>query len=89
MLKSFADFGHPAGSLKGIIAAAYSLGAILSLPLVPIVNDRWGRRGSIFAGSIVMIIGAIIQGLSTHGTPHPSSLLPFLFTDISGSLELR
>ncbi|KAK3400449.1 general substrate transporter [Sordaria brevicollis] len=59
-------FDTPTGSLKGIIAAAYSLGAILSLPLVPIVNDRLGRRWSIALGSIVMIIGAIIQGFSQH-----------------------
>jgi MFS family permease len=68
LLTTLSDFGHPQGSLKGIISAAYSLGAILSLPLVPIVNDRWGRRGSIFAGSVVMVIGAIIQGLSQNGT---------------------
>ncbi|KAI1843544.1 hypothetical protein JX266_010177 [Neoarthrinium moseri] len=61
-----AFFGHPTGSLKGIISAAYSLGAILSLPLVPIVNDRLGRRWSIFLGSWVMVIGAIIQGFSVN-----------------------
>ncbi|KAI4595257.1 hypothetical protein KJ359_006931 [Pestalotiopsis sp. 9143b] len=55
-------FGDP----KGIISAAYSLGAILSLPLVPIVNDRLGRRWSILIGSVVMVIGAIIQGFSVN-----------------------
>jgi MFS family permease len=50
-----------------MIAAAYSLGAILSLPLVPIINDRLGRRWSIFLGSGVMVIGALIQGFSVHG----------------------
>ena len=59
-------FNHPQGSLKGIIAAAYSLGAILSLPFIPMVDHMVGRRGSIMAGSIVMIIGSIIQGLSTN-----------------------
>lgn len=61
-----AYFGNPQGSLKGIIAAAYSLGAILSLPLIPIVNDKVGRRWSIFGGSVIMVIGAIIQGFSQH-----------------------
>lgn len=60
-------FNDPQGSLKGIIAAAYSLGAILSLPLIPHVNDRFGRRWSIFGGSVIMVIGALIQGFSTHG----------------------
>lgn len=59
-------FGNPEGSLKGIIAAAYSLGAILSLPFIPIVNDKFGRRWSIVGGSCIMILGALIQGFSQH-----------------------
>ncbi|KAF2738972.1 general substrate transporter [Polyplosphaeria fusca] len=59
-------FNNPQGSLKGIISAAYSLGAILSLPFIPMVNDAWGRRGSIMAGSWVMVLGAIIQGCSVN-----------------------
>lgn len=61
------DFGNPQGSLKGIIGAAYSLGAILSLPFIPFVNDRFGRRGSIFGGSVIMIVGAVIQGCAQNG----------------------
>ncbi len=64
---SLLDFDNPEGSLKGIIAAAYSLGAILSLPFIPIINDKFGRRWSIFGGSLVMVIGALIQGFSQHG----------------------
>ncbi|KAK2010832.1 general substrate transporter [Colletotrichum eremochloae] len=59
-------FGNPQGSLKGIIAAAYSLGAVLSLPFIPIVNDKFGRRWSILGGSSIMVVGALIQGLSQH-----------------------
>lgn len=58
--------GQPQGALKGIIAAAYSLGAILSLPFIPMINDRFGRRWSIFGGSLVMICGALIQGFAQH-----------------------
>lgn len=61
-----AYFGNPQGAIKGIIAAAYSLGAILSLPFIGVVNDRFGRRWSIFGGSIIMVIGALIQGFSVH-----------------------
>ncbi len=67
LTQPFPDFENPQGSLKGIIAAAYSLGAILSLPLVPIINNRFGRRWSIFGGSCVMLAGALIQGFSVHG----------------------
>jgi sugar porter (SP) family MFS transporter len=59
-------FDNPEGALKGIIAAAYSLGAILSLPMIPYVNDRFGRRWSIFGGSLIMVIGALIQGFAQH-----------------------
>ncbi|RDL35992.1 Lactose permease-like protein [Venustampulla echinocandica] len=58
--------GKFSGELKGIIAAAYSLGAILSLPLIGMVNDRFGRRWSIFGGSAIMAAGAIIQGFSVN-----------------------
>jgi hypothetical protein len=44
-------FGHPTGALQGIIGSMYSLGAICSLPFVPIINDRFGRRWAIFIGS--------------------------------------
>lgn len=74
------DFGNPQGSLKGIISAAYSLGAILSLPFIPYVNDKFGRRGSIFGGSLVMILGAIIQGCSVNGRHYTSFVLNFSFS---------
>lgn len=61
------DFGNPQGSLKGIIAAAYPLGAILSLPLIPIINDRLGRRWSIFIGSFIMVIASFVQGFANSG----------------------
>ncbi|KAF2788959.1 MFS general substrate transporter [Melanomma pulvis-pyrius CBS 109.77] len=51
------DYGNPQGFLKGIISAVYSLDAILSLPFIPYVNDKLGRRGSIFGGSLVIILG--------------------------------
>ncbi|RYP69202.1 hypothetical protein DL770_008300 [Monosporascus sp. CRB-9-2] len=59
-------FGNPQGGLKGIIAAVYSLGAICSLPFIGIVNDKFGRRVSIFGGSCIMVAGALIQGFSVH-----------------------
>ncbi|KAJ5698854.1 MFS sugar transporter [Penicillium macrosclerotiorum] len=70
-------FGHPTGdivgdrpeyaieaNLKGFLGAAYSLGAILSLPFVPYLNQRFGRRWTIMFGSCVSLVGAIIQGFS-------------------------
>ncbi|KAH7102201.1 major facilitator superfamily domain-containing protein [Auriculariales sp. MPI-PUGE-AT-0066] len=62
-------FHNPAGEWKGFISASYALGAMLSLPLVPIVNERFGRRWSIFLGSWVMVIGDIIQ-MTAKNTAH-------------------
>jgi MFS family permease len=56
-----------AADLKGIISASYSLGAILALPFVPTFSQRYGRRWSIFFGSAVSVVGAIIQGLARNG----------------------
>ncbi|KAL4784186.1 general substrate transporter [Aspergillus varians] len=71
-------FGDPTGDLtddglpeyairseiKGFLAAAYSLGAILALPFVPWVNQKVGRRWTIMFGSCVSLLGAILQGFS-------------------------
>ncbi|CAO2647544.1 Nn.00g084660.m01.CDS01 [Neocucurbitaria sp. VM-36] len=61
-----AYFNHPRGALLGIISAAYNLGAICSLPIVPYVNDKFGRRWSIFIGSWIMVVGSLIQALSVN-----------------------
>ena len=54
-------------NLRGFLGASYSLGAILSLPFVPFVNRKLGRRGAIMFGSIISIIGAIMQGFANGG----------------------
>jgi MFS family permease len=57
-------FNYPKGGQLGLLVACYNLGAITSIPFVAIVSDRFGRRLSIVFGSIIMVIGAIMQGLS-------------------------
>ncbi|KAF2649201.1 hexose transporter-like protein [Lophiostoma macrostomum CBS 122681] len=57
-------FHEPKGALKGIISAAYNLGAICALPFVPMLNDNYGRRWAIFFGSWVMVFGALLQCFS-------------------------
>lgn len=55
------QFGNPTGALLGITSAAYALGAIGSTPFSAMVSDRYGRRWSIFIGSIIMLAGVVIQ----------------------------
>ncbi|KAI0751147.1 hexose transporter [Daedaleopsis nitida] len=57
-------FNHPRSTILGLLSALYSLGSICSLPFVPFVTDRFGRRMAILFGSIIMIIGAVLQTTS-------------------------
>ncbi|KAJ2979206.1 hypothetical protein NUW58_g7263 [Xylaria curta] len=59
-------FGHPQGGYKGILASALPLGAVIGLPLIPFINDNLGRRWCVMIGSIIMIIGSLIQGFSIN-----------------------
>lgn len=61
-----AYFGFPRGSKLGILSASYSLGAIVGLPLIPFISNKFGRRWTIIFGSVIMIIGAILQGCSQN-----------------------
>ena len=54
-------FGNPRSAQLGLMSAIMSLGSICSTPVAPWVADRFGRRWGITVGSIIMIIGAIIQ----------------------------
>ncbi|KAF2462830.1 general substrate transporter [Lindgomyces ingoldianus] len=59
-------FNHPTGSRLGLYNAMYSLGALLAVPFVPFVSDRLGRRRTILFASVIMIMGAAIQGGSQN-----------------------
>ena len=61
------DFGHPTGAYNGILASALPLGSVIGLPLIPLVNDTFGRRWCIMFGSCIMIIGTFIQGFAISG----------------------
>jgi len=61
-----ADYHHPRSTLLGLVSAMYSLGAIVALPFVPCVVDKFGRRRSILIGSIPMVIGGVLQGAALN-----------------------
>lgn len=54
-------FGNPRGASLGLMSAIMSLGSICSTPIAPWVADRFGRRWGITVGSLIMILGAILQ----------------------------
>lgn len=73
-------FGKPRGSKLGILGAIYSLGAIVVLPFVPYVNDRFGRRWCILFGSFIMIFGAALQAAAQNCEyPHLRDIIKFSY----------
>ncbi|CAJ0543771.1 Ff.00g039180.m01.CDS01 [Fusarium sp. VM40] len=59
-------FGNPRGAKLGLMSAIMALGSICSTPFAPLVADRYGRRWGITLGSVVMIIGSVIQAMSIN-----------------------
>ncbi|KIX00192.1 uncharacterized protein Z518_10330 [Rhinocladiella mackenziei CBS 650.93] len=54
-------FNNPNGALLGVMTAAFSIGAVMAVPLVPYVNDRFGRKACVVTGSSIITVGAILQ----------------------------
>ena len=54
-------FGHPQGATLGLLAACQSIGALGSIPMAPLVNDRFGRKRTVMLGGALMLTGAALQ----------------------------
>lgn len=52
--------------LLGFVSSCYQLGSIIGVPIAPWFNQRFGRRWAIMAGSLIMMVGAIIQGFAQN-----------------------
>ncbi|KAL2141841.1 hypothetical protein VTI28DRAFT_1877 [Corynascus sepedonium] len=60
--KTWKDFfGDPKGSQLGLLGALYQIGSLVSIPLVPILADRIGRKIPIAIGCVIMVVGAVLQ----------------------------
>ncbi|KAF2712899.1 hexose transporter-like protein [Pleomassaria siparia CBS 279.74] len=59
-------FDYPKGGKLGLLVACYNLGALTSIPFISLLSDHVGRRWSIIVGSVIMMIGAVLQGLSIN-----------------------
>ncbi|KAL2131657.1 hypothetical protein VTI74DRAFT_4753 [Chaetomium olivicolor] len=55
-------FDHPEGSMLGLLGALYQIGSLVSMPLVPLLADNFGRKLPIAIGCVIMIVGAVLQG---------------------------
>ncbi|KAL2015321.1 hypothetical protein VTK56DRAFT_5803 [Thermocarpiscus australiensis] len=52
--------------LLGFINSCYQLGSIFAVPVAPWFAQRYGRRWSIMLGSLIMVVGALLQGFAQH-----------------------
>lgn len=59
-------FDDPTGSRLGLLVALYQIGAVCSIPIVPFIADRWGRKPSIALGFIIMAMGAALQAAAPN-----------------------
>ncbi|KAI9574380.1 hypothetical protein HD554DRAFT_2165878 [Boletus coccyginus] len=61
-------YHHPHSALLGLISAMYPLGSIFALPFVPSIVDKFGRRYAMLVGSIITMIGGVLQGAALNLT---------------------
>jgi MFS family permease len=57
--------GENKGIWAGLISSMYQIGGVSALPFVGPCIDQWGRRVGMFVGSILIIVGTIVQGLTS------------------------
>jgi len=57
---------NPSDVLLGRLSAMYSIGSIVSLLVVPILSDNFGRRLPIICGCIIMVLAAAVQTASIN-----------------------
>ncbi|KAJ7682444.1 general substrate transporter [Mycena polygramma] len=53
------DAGGGVGSTTAIIFGIYSIGSIVAVPVAGPITDRLGRRGGMFIGALIIIIGSV------------------------------
>jgi sugar porter (SP) family MFS transporter len=52
--------------MLGFVNSCYQLGSIFAVPFAPWFAQKYGRRWSIMLGSLIMVVGALIQGFAQH-----------------------
>jgi sugar porter (SP) family MFS transporter len=53
-----------APNMLGFVSSVYQLGSLFGVPFAPWFSQRFGRRWSIMGGSLIMIVGALLQGFA-------------------------
>ena len=58
-------FNYPKGGKIGILNAIMSIGSLSAIPFVPYCADGLGRRMAVLTGCIIMMVGVVLQSVST------------------------
>jgi sugar porter (SP) family MFS transporter len=53
------------GFSDGLVSAMYQIGGVTALPFVGPACDTWGRKFGMFIGSLLVVVGTIVQGTGT------------------------
>ncbi|KAM0433421.1 hypothetical protein ACHAPT_004299 [Fusarium lateritium] len=54
-------YDNPTGATLGVISAALAIGTAAGVPIMPYLNDHFGRKFCVISGSVVVAIGVVIQ----------------------------
>ncbi|EXK28464.1 hypothetical protein FOMG_14940 [Fusarium oxysporum f. sp. melonis 26406] len=57
----------PRGTLLGLMVNMQVVGGAICLPIALYAADKFGRQYRIFRGSIIIILGALLQGCAQKG----------------------
>ncbi|KZO96105.1 MFS sugar transporter-like protein [Calocera viscosa TUFC12733] len=60
------SFGNPTGAQLGLLNAIFNAGGTCGVPFGPFLSDWAGRRWGIFVGSVIIIVGTILQAASQN-----------------------
>lgn len=55
------SFNHPTGAQLGLLNAIFNAGGVCGIPFAPLIADWGGRRIGIAIGSLIIIVGVILQ----------------------------
>lgn len=66
ILTLYQDFDNPSGVRLGLMSTMQIIGAIVALPIIPFVADRYGRRLPVFVGSLFALLGTALQTAATN-----------------------
>lgn len=58
--------GNPTGTTLGALTNGTIFGFIIGNTIAPYIADKSGRRIAIISGQIIIIIGSVLQGVSTN-----------------------